>query len=699
MIYSVKLSNFKQHKSYEANFEAGLNTITGENGFGKTTVLKAIMFSLFGVAAAGAKNHLTTWGETGMQVETTVLLPVGRVVITRGLTKAEVRLDDELLASGQTAVTGFVEDQLGMTAKLFKNLLYAEQGETQLLLKMGAAGLQKQLEIIANIDVIDKVITQIGTDNSKAEGEVQGIGAVGDINSLRDQLDTAEVDLADFGRYYFEELEGVETVKRLFQERKDLYDAATLETLTQGKLLVELAAQQARADLLSEQLSQLQEPVEVSKQALEALVTEVSQKEAKLTVDTQVFNTFLSEQVRYQYLTDRVNQFAKSRPILAQALALETLRVSAFEANLDAKADMLNKQASLHDVNCRACNRPLEGKDRGLAQSCLDLAIEAYDKKQGHYDRTASDLGTYLTTESVTLQMLQTTAADLAAAERELVGLPEPVAPAVNEAWIIASQAELNTLKADSAALQVQAFAHIAWMGRKQELSAQLNATLTASTPITEKVALFSNHSPESLEAMKADQDSAYIALQAKTAELKLLDEKLRSIKQMQTYLLSSVKLAEIRADKVQILQHQSALRSDLQKYLRTNRAKFLEDSWVSLTHYASHLIAATTEGLMTTLSRSDSGDFTIIENGQLVPIEELSGARKSIVGLCLRLSLAHLFYGSGGFVLLDEVTADCSEGNAARIAGMLRGLPSQVIMVTHRQGDAVNANHSILID
>lgn len=100
----------------------------------------------------------------------------------------------------------------------------------------------------------------------------------------------------------------------------------------------------------------------------------------------------------------------------------------------------------------------------------------------------------------------------------------------------------------------------------------------------------------------------------------------------------------------------------------------------------------------MTSLSRSDSGDFTIVENDQLVPIEELSGARKSIVGLCLRLSLAHLFYGTGGFVLLDEVTADCSEGNAARIAGMLRGLQSQVIMVTHRQGDAVNANHSILL-
>jgi energy-coupling factor transporter ATP-binding protein EcfA2 len=56
------------------------------------------------------------------------------------------------------------------------------------------------------------------------------------------------------------------------------------------------------------------------------------------------------------------------------------------------------------------------------------------------------------------------------------------------------------------------------------------------------------------------------------------------------------------------------------------------------------------------------------------------------------------LFYGTGGFTLLDEVTADCSEYNAARVAGMLKGLQTQVIMVTHRQSDAMNANNSIFL-
>jgi exonuclease SbcC len=135
MIYQVEMQNFKQHKNFTATFEAGLNTLQGENGAGKTTVLKAILFSLFGAAAAGAKEHLTSWGETKMLVSTTLLLGnLGEVVIRRGGTKAELWQEDTLLASGQSPVTKMVEEHLGMDAKLFKSMLYAGQGETQLLL-------------------------------------------------------------------------------------------------------------------------------------------------------------------------------------------------------------------------------------------------------------------------------------------------------------------------------------------------------------------------------------------------------------------------------------------------------------------------------------------------------------------------------------------------------------------------------------
>ena len=87
------------------------------------------------------------------------------------------------------------------------------------------------------------------------------------------------------------------------------------------------------------------------------------------------------------------------------------------------------------------------------------------------------------------------------------------------------------------------------------------------------------------------------------------------------------------------------------------------------------------------------------MEDDKEVPVKELSGAEKSIVGLCLRLSLARVFYGDSGFTLLDESTSDCREVNAARVAGMLQGLQSQVIMISHRSGDTVNATNNIVIE
>lgn len=701
MIYSVKLSNFKQHKSYEANFEAGLNTITGENGFGKTTVLKAIMFSLFGVAAAGAKNHLTTWGETGMQVETTVLLPVGRVIITRGLTKAEIRLDGELLAAGQTAVTGFVENQLGMNAKLFKNMLYAEQGETQALLKMGAAGLQRQLEVIANIEVIDKVITQIGTDNSRAEGELQGIREVGDINGLHDQLEALERVILNDTKAQASAAVQVKEAEDCYQYWRNNYKSAVSDALAHSRAQAELSAQQARVELLSEQLEQLQAraPLEVDKHHLEQLCNDIRQRDAELRVDTQTLNTFLNEQSRYFHLADKIAQLSQSIPVITQAKQLEDTRRLDKEAAIEAKSDMLNRQEALQHVNCRACHRLLEGVDMDRLKAEADQSVANYASWKGIEETSALALAIYLQEKGTTLASLQTAAADLAAAEREIAPLVDPPVPKVCSDQLGMNRIILDALKIESATLQTDARAYESWSEQKRGIQAQSTEASKAITPLQEQMAKIKNYTEQELASVKNSQIYAHAALQEQTEIARTLEGQLRDTNRDRGSLLAAIKLAETRADKVQILQHQSALRSDLQKYLRTNRAKFLEDSWVSLTHYASHLIAATTEGLMTTLSRSDSGDFTIIENGQLVPIEELSGARKSIVGLCLRLSLAHLFYGSGGFVLLDEVTADCSEGNAARIAGMLRGLPSQVIMVTHRQGDAVNANHSILID
>ena len=60
MILNVTLTNFRQHKNLHVDFSSGVTVVRGENEGGKTTLLEAIMFAMFGVSAC-RNNDLTTW--------------------------------------------------------------------------------------------------------------------------------------------------------------------------------------------------------------------------------------------------------------------------------------------------------------------------------------------------------------------------------------------------------------------------------------------------------------------------------------------------------------------------------------------------------------------------------------------------------------------------------------------------------------
>ena len=54
MITSVELSNFLSHKKNIIEFDSGLTVLIGSNGAGKSSIMDAIIFSLFGVNRRGS---------------------------------------------------------------------------------------------------------------------------------------------------------------------------------------------------------------------------------------------------------------------------------------------------------------------------------------------------------------------------------------------------------------------------------------------------------------------------------------------------------------------------------------------------------------------------------------------------------------------------------------------------------------------
>jgi ABC-type transport system involved in cytochrome bd biosynthesis fused ATPase/permease subunit len=152
------------------------------------------------------------------------------------------------------------------------------------------------------------------------------------------------------------------------------------------------------------------------------------------------------------------------------------------------------------------------------------------------------------------------------------------------------------------------------------------------------------------------------------------------------------------KAEQRVALSDELKLHSQLKTYLTSARVRLSSSIWENLLGYASDKISEATEDDLTDLRRDLQGNLRGMQGGHDVLVEDLGGAKQSIVGLALRVALSQVFYGQGLPLLLDEVTSDCSDSTAAAMAGMLMGLGVQSICVSHRQGDASNADNIVEI-
>jgi exonuclease SbcC len=141
----IELSNFRQHADTRITFESGLTGIIGPNGSGKTTILEAIAWAIYGNAAARGTRDSIRFNRapprSGVRVELEFELGGHRYRVVRGLTSAELFLDGASvpIASSITGVTELLTRRLGMTREEFFNTYFTGQKELSVMAAMGPA--------------------------------------------------------------------------------------------------------------------------------------------------------------------------------------------------------------------------------------------------------------------------------------------------------------------------------------------------------------------------------------------------------------------------------------------------------------------------------------------------------------------------------------------------------------------------------
>lgn len=157
MLKQVKLQKFRKHLDLTVNFSEGLNAIRAANEGGKTTIIEAFSYALFGSRVLrDSLDNTVTWGHPAKDLK--VEVEYGDYTITRSKSGAEVVSMGQVLVTGQSEVTSFCEKLVGADAATAANLMLSNQMGLRGILTNGPKATAQLIEDLGEFDLFDKIL-------------------------------------------------------------------------------------------------------------------------------------------------------------------------------------------------------------------------------------------------------------------------------------------------------------------------------------------------------------------------------------------------------------------------------------------------------------------------------------------------------------------------------------------------------------
>lgn len=206
-LISLALSNYRQHKESAIRFQEGIIGILGANGSGKSSVLEAIAYALYGPHAAKREGRAEgiLWqrapGKSDVEVVLTFELLGETYTIERRLKQARLfkgaSIDGTLLKNGPNEVTQHVEEGLGMDRETFFNSFFARQKELAFLATVKGVKRQELITRMLGLESIDRARQLVTEDRRNLKSRLEGKKAgLGDPAAIRAQVDVARLAMA-----------------------------------------------------------------------------------------------------------------------------------------------------------------------------------------------------------------------------------------------------------------------------------------------------------------------------------------------------------------------------------------------------------------------------------------------------------------------------------------------------------------------
>jgi exonuclease SbcC len=678
----VQLENIRSHVKSTVPFTRGFNCLVGGLGCGKSSVLYAVDFALFGEPLGRSFEYLLREGAESGKV-TVQFTQNGRTYkLIRGLKRRgkgigqdfeELKLfeDETLIASMKTeAIAEQFKAITGLDKELYREIVWVRQEHLKELLDATPRERQRRLDELFGLSDYETAWSNIAEYQRGYEGEKRAYEKDPDVVGM-EKLSTEYNRITE--EFTLLEIELQNAIAKLAGAKRTLEDTdSKLKKLEEKKLFIEElrrkeAEVQANISNVKDASASLTQRMEGKKTIVDNL------RQRQNSIDAQV-NSYKSK------LEEVGIAATQSAEALRSRLAALDNQVGSLKAEQEATAQNLQtdqkRTASLSmESRCPLCLQSLNGEYKnGLMQRIQQENAERQNKiKQLQIEIEELQRTKAVANEAVSnLQMLTAKAEDL-------------------KARISEEEKNLNDLTSDFEA--------------KQRLEAELQGQLEA---VQMEIGRFEVSDLEAARVQREQAFRQYYLLESdlRTKEnrkkdlLTRLDETKERIDHAQEKLERVQKIARtvevLGAIRDAYRSIQPKLRSEFVKVLRN----FVQQVLDGLVGGEAPLLNVIVDDTYTPYVKSESGTDREVSN--------LSGGERTLLAFAYRLGLGQLIMqsrtGHGlSMLLLDEPTESLGreDGSIDRLAEAISRFKAieQIIAVTHSEAFAEKAEHVIILE
>lgn len=740
MLTYLKLHNFRQFVEAEINFDdtSQITLISGRNGHGKSTILEAVKFAIWGVGR-DSKTKLESLIRDGAEIEGLDVelrfTHAGHDYIVErhlepGLHLSTLTMDGGVIEQGPIEVRKRMSRIFGMDVRGFSLATYATQDEINGLASQSRAKRVESVHKLARADVFTKTrddarkslnlakntLNKLGPEPDAAAAQVAAGVKKAELEATREALQDAKAAV--------EELEGQISAKSHVQEafqaankkaaraEGSLSAAQAALTSAEAELRNATVALGERPEVPEGDIDALQEEhdelvLQISRaEAAEASVKEIERLQAARdkwasmmeTAQYAIEDSPALDDLKQQLTeaNETSNQLAEERKTLTADRSTRTSTVAVL------KNQIVHAQKSASNIQsltgaCPTCEQDITDahKEKVAAEVEAELArlqqelaeaeaaLQDLDEKLDRNNEETLNVSEEKSNINSQMSDLQQKHSDLTSATERFNEVTERLeAIAAPEDYDVTDLRERDQVVArEIRAIRAAETALRTWerqKNRKEEAERQVAAAAA------------------NLEEAEATYAEAAIpqSLMDQVDELSVLGEKLVAEKELVAECHTAVKVLEQQVTNAEELvkniakdiQRRDDLRNEIEvldasaQLLASSATTISASIRPKMEGATSTLLAAMSGGKLDAVKLDRDYNIKVRRGGKFRDLIDLSGGERDLVGLAQRIGLAEVVAAANGatapeMLILDEPFGSQDTGRRSAILDGLRGL------------------------